>query len=56
MPFRESTSNNRVKSGYDSRRRAPIDFVPDAGTRSGTADGREMTDGGLMNEDVESRG
>ncbi|KAK4685545.1 hypothetical protein P7C73_g4603, partial [Tremellales sp. Uapishka_1] len=33
--IRESTSNNRVKSGYSDRRRAPIDQVPDAGALSG---------------------
>ncbi|KIY51374.1 hypothetical protein FISHEDRAFT_71002 [Fistulina hepatica ATCC 64428] len=39
--IRESVSNNRVKSGYPNRGKAPIDTVPDAGARSGTADGRE---------------
>lgn len=29
---RESTSNNRVKSGYEDRPRAPIERVPDAGS------------------------
>lgn len=29
--IRESTSNNRVKSGYEDRPVAPIDKVPDAG-------------------------
>ena len=28
----ESTSNNRVKSGYEDRPRAPIERVPDAGS------------------------
>ncbi|KAL0579782.1 hypothetical protein V5O48_002193 [Marasmius crinis-equi] len=40
--IRESVSNNRVKSGYTNRT-APIDNVPQAGARSGTADGRETT-------------
>lgn len=31
---RESTSNNRVKSGYTDRHRSPIDRVPDAGSLS----------------------
>lgn len=30
---RESTSNNRVKSGYAHRARPPIDRVPDAGSK-----------------------
>lgn len=38
---RESTSNNRVKSGYTNRPTAPIDMVPSAGAVSGTADGRQ---------------
>ncbi|ORY34079.1 hypothetical protein BCR39DRAFT_518376 [Naematelia encephala] len=33
--IRESTSNNRVKSGYEHRGRAPIDRVPDAGSITG---------------------
>lgn len=45
--FRESVSNNRVKSGYENRSRAPIDLVPAAGARSGTADGIETTEPGL---------
>ncbi|KAK1220957.1 hypothetical protein PQX77_016254 [Marasmius sp. AFHP31] len=40
--IRESISNNRVKSGYTNRT-APIDDTPQAGARSGTADGRETT-------------
>jgi hypothetical protein len=42
--IRESVSNNRVKSGYGSR---PIDRVPQAGARSGTANGVETTEPGL---------
>lgn len=38
---RESVSNNRVKSGYTNRTKAPIDMVPSAGAISGTADGRQ---------------
>lgn len=45
---RESVSNNRVKSGYTNRPKAPIDLVPSAGARSGTADGRETTEPGLV--------
>jgi len=33
--IREETSNNRVKSGYADRGRAPIDKVPDAGSLAG---------------------
>lgn len=44
---RESVSNNRVKSGYENRTRAPIDLVPDAGARSGTANGIETSEPGL---------
>ncbi|KAF9519846.1 hypothetical protein BS47DRAFT_1000952 [Hydnum rufescens UP504] len=38
---RESTSNNRVKSGYTNRATAPIDLVPGAGALSGNADGTQ---------------
>jgi hypothetical protein len=38
---RESTSNNRVKSGYTNRPTAPIDLVPGAGATSGNADGTQ---------------
>jgi len=31
---RESTSNNRVKSGYEDRHKTPLDKVPDAGSVS----------------------
>ncbi|KAF8213436.1 hypothetical protein K438DRAFT_1915512 [Mycena galopus ATCC 62051] len=48
--IRESVSNNRIKSGHENRARAPIDFVPDAGSRSGTADGIETSEPGLANE------
>ncbi|KAF8649721.1 hypothetical protein AX16_005493 [Volvariella volvacea WC 439] len=41
--IRESVSNNRVKSGYQNRTHAPIDAVPQAGSRSGTADGTDTT-------------
>ncbi|KAK0465277.1 uncharacterized protein EV420DRAFT_1513663 [Desarmillaria tabescens] len=51
--IRESTSNNRVKSGYDNRRVAPIDFVPSAGSRTGTASGIETTVQGLGRPDAE---
>lgn len=44
--IRESVSNNRVKSGYESRK-APIDAVPTAGARAGYADGTETTEAGL---------
>ncbi|KAF9014989.1 hypothetical protein BDQ17DRAFT_1535735 [Cyathus striatus] len=45
--YRESVSNNRVKSGYQNRTTAPIDLVPQAGSRSGTSDGIETTEPGL---------
>ncbi|KAF8640977.1 hypothetical protein AX17_000623 [Amanita inopinata Kibby_2008] len=45
--IRESVSNNRVKSGYENRINAPIDQVPLAGARSGTADGIETSEPGL---------
>jgi len=48
--IRESVSNNRIKSGHENRARAPIDLVPDAGSRSGTADGIETSEPGLANE------
>lgn len=46
-------TNNRVKSGYQNRRTAPIDLVPDAGARSGTADGIETSEPSLAADDVE---
>jgi len=49
--IRESVSNNRIKSGYQNRPRAPIDMVPHAGARSGTADGIETSEQGLGNAD-----
>lgn len=41
--IRESVSNNRVKSGYEGRTNAPIDSVPEAGARTGFANGNEYT-------------
>jgi len=46
-------SNNRVKSGYENRTSAPIDMVPHAGARAGTADGIETSEPGLGNADSE---
>ncbi|KAL1951776.1 hypothetical protein VTO73DRAFT_925 [Trametes versicolor] len=48
--IREETSNNRVRTGTNSR---PIDLVPDAGARRGTADGIETTDASLLVADPE---
>ena len=48
---RESVSNNRVKSGYENRGKAPIDTVPSAGARAGHADGVETTGSGIANLD-----
>ena len=48
---REYVSNNRVKSGYSNRAAGPIDMVPGAGARSGTADGTETTAPGLAAAD-----
>lgn len=48
---RESVSNNRVKSGYENRGKAPIDMVPSAGARAGHADGVETTGTGISNLD-----
>ncbi|KAG6902316.1 hypothetical protein C0995_001695 [Termitomyces sp. Mi166 len=48
--IRESVSNNRVKSGYENRHRPPIDMVPSAGARSGTADGTETSEPSITNE------
>ncbi|KAJ6519479.1 hypothetical protein C8R45DRAFT_951652 [Mycena sanguinolenta] len=45
--IRESVTNNRIKSGHENRARAPIDMVPDAGSRSGTANGIETSEPGL---------
>ena len=50
---RESVSNNRVKSGYENRINAPIDMVPDAGARTGAANGNEFTTSTLAVPDVE---
>lgn len=52
--LRESTSNNRVKSGHENRGPAPIDRVADAGARAGTADGLETTDAPLAATDIET--
>jgi len=56
--IRESVSNNRIKSGYENRRKAPIDMVPGAGARAGTADGIETTELGLAHShaDLEEGG
>ena len=43
----ESVSNNRVKSGYENRKDAPINLIPDAGARAGTANGRETTEASI---------
>jgi hypothetical protein len=51
--LRETVSNNRVKSGYESRTSAPIDSVPGAGARTGTADGVEVTEPSLAGPDLE---
>ncbi|KAI0274847.1 hypothetical protein BC834DRAFT_965322 [Gloeopeniophorella convolvens] len=51
--IRESVSNNRVKSGYTNRPTAPIDRVPDAGARAGTASGLETTESSLASPDIE---
>lgn len=48
---RESVTNNRIKSGYENRMRAPIDMVPSAGARAGRADGIETTGTGIANLD-----
>ncbi len=50
---RETVSNNRVKSGYENRTGAPIDMVPAAGARSGTADGLETTIPGIGRSDAD---
>ncbi|KAG6832247.1 hypothetical protein H0H92_004212 [Tricholoma furcatifolium] len=50
--IRESVSNNRIKSGYQNRR-APIDQVPGAGARAGTANGIETSEPSLANNDVD---
>ncbi|KAG5352048.1 hypothetical protein C0989_004040 [Termitomyces sp. Mn162] len=51
--IRESVSNNRVKSGYENRPRAPIDMVPSAGARSGTADGTETSEPSIANTEAD---
>lgn len=50
----ESVSNNRVKSGYENRKNAPINLIPDAGARAGTANGRETTEAPIaLPDDIE---
>ncbi|KAF8887959.1 hypothetical protein CPB84DRAFT_1786524 [Gymnopilus junonius] len=49
--IRESVTNNRVKSGYENRVRAPIDLVPSAGAREGRPDGVETTVPSIANVD-----
>ncbi|KAJ3513733.1 hypothetical protein NLJ89_g2784 [Agrocybe chaxingu] len=49
--IRESVTNNRIKSGYENRVRAPIDLVPSAGARAGNADGVETTEAGIASID-----
>jgi len=49
--IRESVTNNRVKSGYENRVKAPIDMVPSAGARAGHANGVETTSTGIANLD-----
>ena len=52
----EETSNNRVRSGprkAQARAPRPIDLVPAAGARQGTADGVETTEAGLALPDPE---
>ncbi|KAH7923992.1 hypothetical protein BV22DRAFT_1091710 [Leucogyrophana mollusca] len=51
--IRESVSNNRVKSGYEGRASAPIDLVPDAGARTGAANGDENTAPSIAVPDIE---
>ncbi|KDR84810.1 hypothetical protein GALMADRAFT_233190 [Galerina marginata CBS 339.88] len=51
--IRESTTNNRIKSGYENRVRAPIDMVPSAGARAGRADGLETTEPSIANLDLQ---
>jgi len=50
--IRESTSNNRVKSGYENRV-APIDHVPRAGARTGHSDGVETSLPSVGTADIE---
>ncbi|KAH0838514.1 hypothetical protein J3R83DRAFT_6831 [Lanmaoa asiatica] len=45
----ESVSNNRVKSGYEKRKKAPIDSIPEAGA----ANGYEFNIPSLVVSDVE---
>ncbi|GBE78102.1 hypothetical protein SCP_0109840 [Sparassis crispa] len=48
--IREESSNNRIRSGMNAR---PIDFVPHAGSRKGTASGVETTEPSLGVVDLE---
>lgn len=50
---RESVTNNRIKSGYENRPRAPIDMVPSAGARAGQADGIETTEPSIANIELQ---
>ncbi|TFK76828.1 hypothetical protein BDN72DRAFT_829994 [Pluteus cervinus] len=54
--IRESTSNNRIKSGHPHRQNAPINKVPLAGARMGTADGTDtsLPSVGLVETDIET--
>ncbi|KAF8587303.1 hypothetical protein K439DRAFT_1630800 [Ramaria rubella] len=51
--IRESTTNNRVRSGHTNRGLAPIDMVPHAGARSGMPNGIETTEQSLAVDDLE---
>ncbi|WWC89404.1 uncharacterized protein L201_004328 [Kwoniella dendrophila CBS 6074] len=42
--IREESSNNRVKSGYEHRDRAPIDRVPDAGSIAGLPNALDVSE------------
>jgi len=52
--IREESTNNRIRSGNSNQKRPrPIDTIPTAGARSGTANGIETTGTGLAVEDAE---
>jgi len=53
--IREASSNNRIRSGNQVRPNAPIEKVPGACARTGTADGREtsMPSIGFVQTDLE---
>ena len=54
LAYREESSNNRIRSGNPTQKRPrPIDMVPGAGARSGTANGVETTAVGIAADDVE---